>query len=148
MKDLHEARGWQSDYKCWYVLASKLLKVRYGVNPEELSGDEWIPLYWNLGPVSYEDRYGYVMLIIFHAIGWAGLGASLIAPALRNSYYIGFCLFMILNGLIHDYYVVMRKNNPRVAPHINIRAVLKELREISHNSLPSKENSEPGAKSS
>jgi hypothetical protein len=66
-------------------------------------------------------------MIATHATGWSGIAALQIAPALRNKYYICFCLFLILNGLIHDFYVVVRRFNPIAGGYINIRAALREF---------------------
>jgi len=121
---------WKAVQGCWGVLARTLL-VRYGVNPKELKDDEWEPLYWNLGALTREDIQGNILLIMCHATGWAGLLASRISPGLRNWYYITFCMFAILNGLIHAYTVAYHLYNPQTAGYMNIRAVLRELRKIS-----------------
>jgi hypothetical protein len=118
---------WRSIQGCWGILARELLKIRYGVNWRDLRGEEWTPLFFNLGSWSPEDIRGNMMMIALHATGWAGIAAIRLAPQLRNKYYFLFCLFLILNGVLHDYYVVWRRSDPRVAGYANIRAILREF---------------------
>ncbi|SRR6266849_2776327 len=112
---------------CWHVLARRLLQVRYGINIQDFKDDEWEVLYSNLGTPTAEEWRGSMFLIACHATGWAGLTATRFAPVLRDRYYIGFCLFLILNGLLHAYYVVRRKFDPRIAGHLPIRGILREF---------------------
>jgi len=118
---------WRKFQGCWHVLARRLLKVRYGIEPNDLKDNEWEVLYSNLGTITPEDLRGLIMMIALHASGWAGLVATRIAPSLRNRYYVGFCLFLILNGLLHAYYVAVRCWDPRVSGNVTIRAVLREF---------------------
>jgi hypothetical protein len=134
---------WKKLQGCWHLLARRLLKVRYGIEPQDVAEDEWEPLYWTLGSPTREELRGSIMMIASHAVGWSGIAAARIAPTLWNRYYLGFCLFMVLNGLIHDYYVVLRKSDLRIAGYLNIRAVLREFRRTQVQELPSqKANSE------
>jgi hypothetical protein len=72
-----------------------------------------------------EEFRGSVTVIACHAAGWAGLGATCVAPALRDRYYIAFCLFLVLNGLLHAYYVIRRQFDPRLAGALALRAVIR-----------------------
>jgi hypothetical protein len=118
---------WRKFQGCWFVLVRRLLKVRYGIESSELKDDEWSVLYSNLGSITPEDSRGSMMMIAIHACGWAGLVATRLAPVLRNRYYVGFCLLLILNGLMHAYYVVQGRFDPRYAGGLVIRAVLREF---------------------
>jgi len=118
---------WRMYQGCWRVFAERLLQVKYGVKFRDFRDDNWQPVYWNLGSLAPEEFRGSIFIIACHATGWAGLVAARIAPVLRNKFYIGFCLFLILNGLLHAYYLVQRKVDPRLAGNLNIRAVLREF---------------------
>ncbi len=63
-----------------------------------------------------------------HAMGWAGVVAMNIAPALRNKYYIGFSAAMLVFGLHQSFYVAQRRYNEVAIAYTNIRAVLREYR--------------------
>jgi hypothetical protein len=132
---------WKKIQGCWHVLARQLLKTRYGIEPEDVKDDEWEVLYWTLGTPTIEDMRGSLMMIATHATGWSGLAAARIAPALQNRYYLGFCIFLVLTGLLNNYYVVVSRNDPHVAGYINVRALLREFRkERAKNAPPAKPN--------
>jgi hypothetical protein len=135
---------WRKFQGCWFVLVRRLLKVRYGIESSELKDDEWSVLYSNLGSITPEDSRGSMMMIAIHACGWAGLVATRLAPALRNRYYVGFCLLLILNGLMHAYYVVQGRFDPRYAGSMAIRAVLREFGKLGPPEMsPRESNHEP-----
>ena len=111
--------------------------MRYGVNFNDLENDDQAVLYWNLGRMTPEEFRGSVILVACHAAGWAGLVASRIAPTLQTKYYIGFCLFLILNGLLHAYYVIKGKSDLRFAGILPLRALLREFPKLDKgDSLP------------
>jgi len=122
---------WKKPAVCWKIFAWQLLKMRYGIAPEHINEDVWEVLYWTLGTPTREERRGSMMMIASHATGWSGLAAALIAPVLVNRYYLSFCAFMILNGLLHDYYVIVQRLDTRVAGYLNVRAVLREFQKTS-----------------
>jgi hypothetical protein len=110
---------------CWGKIASQLLKSRYGIDPNQFEQDEWPVLFWTLPtPRRWEVR-GDLSMIAAHATGWSGLAAILLAPALRSRYYLTFSLFLILSGLIHDFYLIQRNLDPTSAGYVNIRATLR-----------------------
>jgi hypothetical protein len=120
-------QDWRRFTRCWFVLARRLLRVRYGMEPRDLKDGDWEVLYRTLGTVKPEEIRGSSMMIACHATGWAGLVATQIAPFLRNKYYIGFDLFLIFNGLLHDYYVAKIRVDPRLNIGLAIRAVLRDF---------------------
>ena len=67
-------------------------------------------------------------MIVCEATGWCGVAATLFAPPLKNKYYLAFCVFLIVSGLVHAFYTVKRLNNPRIFGFLKIRALLRELR--------------------
>jgi len=134
---------WRNIQTCWHVLARRLLKARYGIKWSKFQGEEWTPLFITLGTWTPEDFRGSILSIAFHATGWAGLAATRFAPRLQNKYYFFFCLFLILNGLLHDYYVVLRRVDPRFAGYASIRAILREFAKISPEGKPEANPSEP-----
>jgi hypothetical protein len=115
--------------RCWQIFAERLVVARYGVEPDHLDRGSWEVLYWVLGNPVWKETRGLPMMIAIHATGWAGIYAARIAPSLRNRYYLPFCTFLVLNGLIHDYYVVKARVEPEVSGYANLRAVLKALGE-------------------
>lgn len=120
---------WQKFWSCWIVLARRLLKVRYGI--EHVPDDNaWSVLYLSLGMPTPKELRGYMTLIAAHAIGWAGLAATLMASSLWNKYYVGFSLFLILNGLLNDYYATKRRVDPCANGYLAIRAILREFPSI------------------
>jgi hypothetical protein len=140
--------NWRGIQGCWLVLARRLLKVRYGVNANELKEEEWAALFPSLGTLAPEDVRGKLYMVASHATGWAGFAATRFAPALRNKYYVVFCLFLILQGFLHDYYVVQRRYDPRAAGLANIRAVLREFPEPTPESKPEVNPREPAPEES
>jgi hypothetical protein len=122
---------WRKFQGCWSVFARSLLKQRFGVEYHDFQGDEWQPLYWNLGSMTPEDFRGSVFIIACHATGWAGLVASRIAPDLREKYYLALCWFLILNGFLHAYYVIQRREDPRMAGNLVVRAILREFPKLT-----------------
>ncbi len=113
--------------KCWWMLARKLLKDRYGTEPG-LVQKEWEVLYWHLGAPTSEDVFGSILVMACHAIGWSGLAAVRFAPALRGEYFFVFCIFLVAIGLHHDFYVARRRNDPLELASIRLRALLREYR--------------------
>ena len=116
--------------QCWVVFARRLLSVRYGITPEDLTDNDLGVLYWILGSPAREDLRGNLIMIALEATGWAGLVATRFAPALQTRYYFYFSAFLILNGLINDFYAVRLSTDIRAIPYMRIRAVLRELREL------------------
>ena len=116
-------------FRCWHTLAERLLQTRYGMEPENVTEGEWNILYWTLGKPTPQDARGSLAMITTHAIGWAGIAATRIEPALRSKYYLAFCLFLIINGLLHDWFVVRRRMNPLGVASIHINAVVREMRD-------------------
>lgn len=133
---------WKDIQICWHVLARRLLKVRYGIKWNEFKDEEWKPLFLTLGTWTPDDVRGSIFIISCHATGWAGLAATRFAPRLQTKYYFLFCLFLILNGLLHDYYVVVRRCDPRFAGYASIRAVLREFPKTTYDK-PEVNPSEP-----
>jgi hypothetical protein len=118
---------WRMIIGCWGTIAEHLLKSRYGIDPLKFKPNDRPVLYRVLGTATPEESRGLLSMIATHATGWSGLAAIRLAPALRNKYYVWFCLFLILNGLLHDFYVVVRRFNPIAGGYINIRAALREF---------------------
>jgi hypothetical protein len=134
--------------KLWSRLAGELLKTRYGIDAysldHSLDQDEWNALYSTIGLLSSEETRGSVFLIASEAMGWCGLAAAHFAASLRNRYYIGFAIFLIIIGLFHDWYVATSLNNLRFLSVLRVRALLKEYRDTTeHSALSSSSSSHP-----
>jgi hypothetical protein len=111
---------------CWALLARRLLKDRYNLEAADLDQDDWNVLYDTLGPLSLADVRGDYTVIAYEAIGWSGLAATLLAPALRNRYYVSLSIVLIVWGLLHDWHVVGNVTNPRFLGFLKIRTLLRE----------------------
>jgi hypothetical protein len=122
-----ESPEWRRIVGCWGTIAEHLLRSRYGIDPQKFKPQDRSALFRVLGTATPEESRGLLSMIATHATGWSGLAAIRIAPALRTKYYVWFCLFLILNGLIHDFYVVIRRFNPIAGGYISIRAALREF---------------------
>jgi hypothetical protein len=121
-------RPWdEGTRKLWAITARRLLKVKYGIEPQDLHQEEWNALYWTLGTLAITDVRGHMTMIVFEATGWCGLAAMLFGQELRNQYYLAFSVLLILAGLLHDWYVAAGLNNPQFLGSLRIRALLREF---------------------
>jgi len=116
-------------WKCWQVLARKLLKTRYGVDFDTV-GREWAQMYWTIGTPTAEELGYSILMHATHAIGWCGLLATRLAPGLRNRYYFALCILLVITGLHHQFFVANRTNNPLALAWANTRALLREYGKI------------------
>jgi hypothetical protein len=123
-------------WRCWLTFAQRLLKTRYGIESKDVSDHEWGVLYWMLGESDARDTRGSLLVFTLEATGWAGIAATRLAPAFSTKHFYYFCLFLIVNGLIHDWFVVRRLADPRASGYINVRAVLRELRKLPQQQIP------------
>lgn len=117
-------------YLWWETLAKQLLLKRYGLPEEKLPEASFQPLQDVLTTPSPEELRGSVLVVALQATGWAALFASRFAPALWNKWYIIFALFLIGSGLLHDWYVAKRLNDPNLGDTLRLRAVLREFPKI------------------
>lgn len=117
----------EDDGKCWAVIARQLLSEKYGINPQELSQEDWNVLYWSLGMPRREDVGAIVLVMASEAMGWCGFAAILFAPKLGNPYYIIFSLCLVAAGALHDWNVVRLMENPHSYGLLRVRVLLREL---------------------
>jgi hypothetical protein len=116
--------------KCWREFARKLLKNQYGVNIDDLRA-EWNWLYGLIGTPSEVEIRGLVIMIALQATGLCGLVAIRLAPALRNGFYVAFCVFLFCVGLIHSVDVARRRIDPLYFFYARTRALLREYPKMS-----------------
>jgi hypothetical protein len=132
--------------RCWGKIASQLLKSRYGIDPTQFNEDEWPVLFWTLPTRTRWEVRGDLSMIASQATGWSGLAAILLAPTLRNGYYLTFSLFLILNGLLHDFYLIQRNLHPTAAAYTTLRATLRAFPKLSgqkpHHDAEPEENAD------
>ena len=117
--------------RCWHLLAGELLQRGYGIRADQSRRIDWGIWYAALTRPTWEDRRGYLLMVASHAAGWCGIAAAHYAPALRNSWYLGFSLFLIFSGVLHDWTVAKKKHNPVWQGMVRIGAALAELRETT-----------------
>ncbi len=122
-------------WHCWLTLARRLLKARYGIESEDVGDNEWSILYWMLGESDPRDTRGSLLVFTLEATGWAGIAAIRLVPSFDTKHFYYFCLFLVVNGLIHDWFVVRRMTDPRASGYRNVRAVLRELRQLPQQQI-------------
>jgi hypothetical protein len=123
-------------YLWWETLAKQLLLKRYGLSEESLPAASFSPLQKVLTVPTAEEIRGSILVNASHATGWAALIASKFAPALRTKWYITFAVFLIVYGLLHDWYVAKRLNDPDMGDTLRLRAVLREFPKIQPSGAP------------
>ncbi len=65
------------------------------------------------------------------ATGWGGLAAAYVAPDLRTRPYFVFSIFLILYGIVSDWFVMRRWNDPVASWLIGLRSVLADIPQAS-----------------
>jgi len=131
--------------RCWARLARRLLLDRYGIKHENLSQNEWNVLYLTLGTVDPGEVHGSIGLVASEAAGWCGVAAIGLAPALANRNYLALCAFLVLTGLLNDYKIVERLNDPRYLGFLRVRALMREYTQQTHIVARHRPNAEPDA---
>lgn len=112
----------------WQQIATRLLKF-YEIDPPGPSDSEaWTAWSGVLGSFEPEDVRGIVIMLASHATGWSGLAAIHFAPALRNWYFMVFCLFSIFAGLHHGCEVAYRLGSPECSWEIGAVRTFEELK--------------------
>jgi hypothetical protein len=111
-----------------YQAANSLVQKRYGMEP--LQAESFDPNLWGpaLGVLTYKDVWGNPLLQAIHATGWCGIMAIHFAPTLKNWYYVGFSLFLILFGIWHDWAASRNLSNPVLLNFLRLRTMLGQLR--------------------
>ncbi len=126
-----QSSGFSSDLmhveRAWSDAAVQLLKEQYGIEGRHIAM-EWGVCYKVLGTPGPHTR-GNLIVVASEATGWCGIVALFIAPPLKNRYYLGFSLFLVLYGLLQDWWVATYWNNPVTSGMIHLHAVLVELKE-------------------
>jgi len=114
-------------YLWWEKLAMQLLEKRYGVSEEDLPVASFFPLQKVLTVPTQEEIRGSVLVNALHATGWAALIASRFAPILRTRWFIAFAAFLIVYGLLHDWYVAKHLWDPDIGDTARLQAILREF---------------------
>jgi hypothetical protein len=114
---------------CLGLLAQSLLETKYGVKREDSNSTRaWWIWYVTLARPSREEVRGQILMVATHATGWCGIVATLFASTLKNRYYLSFSILMIVNGLLHDFYLARSIYHPNIRGLANIRGMLREFR--------------------
>lgn len=122
--------------RCLYTITRQLLETKYGIRTENIRDlINWQIFYVTLATPTREEMRGETLMIATHATGWCGLVATRLAPALENRYYLLFSLLMVAVGLLHDFYLARRMNNPVLTDFMNIRGLLREFPKPSSASV-------------
>lgn len=122
--------------RAWHQAATVLLKDRYGIEPHRRGmTTEWGIWYNILGTPTPEQLRGYLLVIASEATGWSGIVAAQISPALKSRYYLSFSILLVLYGVIADWFVVGRLNNPIASGALRVHAVLAEIKEARIDNL-------------
>jgi hypothetical protein len=114
--------------KCWARFARRILES-YKIEHNDL-------LYGTLGTLTPREQRGSVFMIASEAIGWCGLAAAFLAPALRSRYYLGFAVLLVFAGIIHDWYLAERLSDPKTWGLLELRVIIRELERTSRLATP------------
>jgi hypothetical protein len=133
--------GAKGSSQAWRRAASKLLERRYGIDPQEIHTDEWRAWIPALGTPKLDDFRGSLLVLTSQATGWSGMAAAYFAPTLRNRYFMPFCGFLILYGVLHNISVIARWNNANWL--IALRSVLAEIPMVLANKDEKEEITDP-----
>lgn len=114
--------------EAWLDAAGKLLDECYGIKPHPST--KWDVWYEVLGTPAPEYMRGHLTVVASEATGWCGLVAARLSPALRNRYYLGFSLLLVLYGLWADWLIASRVHNLTTNAFIRLHGVLRELKEV------------------
>jgi len=101
-----------------------------------------------LGEARRQDRLGHPLPVSLHATGWGGLAAAYLAPALRTPSFVGFSLFLIGFGLLHDYRLAGRFYDPVSGWMLKLRRTLDELKSVDEKPDESRHKDTPPAEKS
>jgi hypothetical protein len=124
---------------CLGLLAESLLETKYALKREDSrSTRAWWIWYVTLARPTREEVRGQILMVATHATGWCGIVATLLASTLKNRYYLSFSILMIVNGLLHDFYLARSIYHPNMRGLANIRGMLREFRKPRPNDLKSK----------
>jgi hypothetical protein len=117
-------------YHWWVTIAKQLMLKRYDLTEDKLPAISFEQLQDVLTIPTPEELRGSVLVNASYATGWAGLFASRFAPALCNKWYMMFAYFLIGCGLLHDWNIARRFNDPSLGNMLRLRAVLREFPKI------------------
>jgi hypothetical protein len=128
--DIEEA---QSARLAWILAASAVLE-HYGVD----TSDQYWTYHthaWSgaIGKFHPEEYRGNLLVMTLHAAGWSGLSAWFYAPFLGRAhyFYLAFCGFLIVLGLLHDWELAKSQNDPVQDWLRALRRTVTELKEIA-----------------
>jgi hypothetical protein len=104
------------------------LQSKYSIRREDTVGiRDWSIFYATLATPTQEELRGQTIMVATQAIGWSGVFAATLVAQLVNIYYLSFSLFLILIGLIHDFYLVRSLKHPVSDGLANIRGMLRSF---------------------
>lgn len=122
-------------YRASDAAVTALLKKHYGID-RQISHRDWQVWYTLFGRPTSQDMRGDLPMLALHATGWSGVAAAfVVAPALKNPDFLVFSFFLILCGLIHDWFVAARRANPVLNAIVRARAILAELRDAAKSKV-------------
>lgn len=135
--DLEDSGRPSAAFLWWERLARQLLLKRFGLKEDELPAASFDPLMAALAKPTKADLRGDLLMNAFHATGWAAIVARSLAPALHTRWYAILAAFLILTGLVHDFYVAKRLNDPDVAAFLYLRDIVEEFPKLETERKPS-----------
>ena len=128
-------------------LWTRLVRYRLkglSIDLHHLTQEELNALYEASRTSQLTDLGGHMLMLATHALGWGGLVAIRLAPALANRSYIIFCVFMIVIGLLYEWWLIRSIHDPYVTGLLKVRAALRELYRLKPADIPKRpEQDEP-----
>jgi hypothetical protein len=115
--------------QAWAKAGTRLLKVRYGINPPSAIGGADESSAWKavLGVPKSKIYRGVMLANAAHATGWSGIAAAHLAPALRNSPYLTLSWFLIGYGVFVQLLEIKRWTSRNSVWLIALYSVLEEI---------------------
>jgi hypothetical protein len=115
--------------QAWAKAGTRLLKLRYGIDPPRAVGGEDESRAWRavLGVPKPKIYRGIMLANAAHATGWSGLAAAHLAPALRNSPYLTLSWFLIGYGIFVQLLELKRWTSRNSVWLIALYSVLDEI---------------------
>jgi hypothetical protein len=94
-----------------------------------------------LGKPDPEWFRGHALVLAAAATGWIGLMAAVVAPALRNRFYLSFSILLVFYGFLSTLRIARNLTNPVTWQAVKLDAMLSELKALrSNNRAPNKDS--------
>lgn len=147
-KALDDADTFQALMQAWRKVVKRVLQ-QYKIEPPAPLDHEadWLAWVGIIGKFEREDVRGYLLMVATQATGWSGIAAMRFAPMLHTRFFLVFCAFSIISGLLHDLGVAYRINDTTISWGIGLKRALEELKRLLaiEDSMENRKDNDQGA---